>query len=170
MSKAGIRIVPFDMKYLNDYHYGFNTEITKYQWPDPCNHIEDTQALLAEFLNEMQSGEALLYSVLSEKGNFLGSVEVHGLSGDCPELGVWIIESEQNKGYAYEALDAVLHDVCSNHHKTEFCYEVDVRNMGSINLLQKFGDKYEIITQEFEEVITESGKELKLQRYILKLK
>lgn len=95
---------------------------------------------------------------------------MHGLSEDCPELGVWIIDSAQNKGYAYDALNAVLNYVCSNYHKTEFYYEADIRNIGSIKLLHKFGDKYEIIKQDLEEVVTESGKELKLQGYVLKQK
>ncbi|MBQ8314025.1 MAG: GNAT family N-acetyltransferase [Clostridia bacterium] len=170
MLKEEISIVPFDMKYLDDYYNGFNAEITKYQWPDPFRHVEDARALLLEFLSEMQAGETLLYSVLSKEGAFLGSVEVHGLSEDCPELGVWIIKSEQNKGYAYDALNAVLNYVCSNYHKTEFYYEADIRNIGSMKLLQKFGDKYEIIKKELEEVVTESGKDLKLQGHILKLK
>ena len=118
----------------------------------------------------MQTGETLIYSVLSKEGAFLGSVEVHGLSEDCPELGIWIIESEQNKGYAYDALNAVLNYVRSNYHKTEFYYEADIRNTGSMKLLQKFGNKYEIIKQELEEVVTESGKELILQGYVLRLK
>ena len=170
MSKKEISIVPFDMKYLDDYYNGFSAEITKYQWPDPFNHVEDAETLLLEFLGEMQTGETLLYSVLSKEGAFLGSVEVHGLSEDCPELGIWIIESEQNKGYAYDALNAVLNYVRSNYHKTEFYYEADIRNTGSMKLLQKFGNKYEIIKQELEEVVTESGKELKLQGYVLKVK
>lgn len=170
MPKEGICIVPFDMKYLDDYYNGFNAEITKYQWPDPFNHVEDARALLLEFLDEMQTGETLLYAVLSIEGAFLGSVEVHGLSEECPELGVWIVESKQNKGYAYDALNAVLNHVCTNYDKTEFYYEVDIRNIGSIKLLQKFGDKYEIIKQDLEDVVTESGKELKLQGYVLKLK
>lgn len=170
MSKEGISIVPFDMKYLDDYYNGFNAEITKYQWPDPFEHVEDAKALLLAFLDEMQTGETLLYAVLSKEGAFLGSVEVHGLSEECPELGVWIIESEQNKGYAYDALNAVLDCVCSNYHKSEFYYEADIRNIGSMKLLQKFGDKYEIIKKDLEEAVTESGKELKLQGYVLKLK
>ena len=52
----------------------------------------------------MEKGETLFYSILSEEGAFLGSAEMHGLSGDCPEIGVWIASSEQRKGYAYEAL------------------------------------------------------------------
>ena len=170
MSKNGVCIVPFDMKYLDDYYNGFNAEITRFQWPDPFNNVDDAKALLSEFLHEMRIGKTLLYAVLSKEGTFLGSVELHGFSEDCPEIGIWITESEQNKGYAYDALNAVLDYACSNYHKTEFYYEVDIRNTGSIRLLQKFRDKYEIIGQKLEEVVTKSGKDLKLQGYILKRK
>ena len=44
MSMNEIRIVPFDMKYLDDYYNGFNSEITKYQWPDPFDHVDDAKA------------------------------------------------------------------------------------------------------------------------------
>ncbi|MBR4289480.1 MAG: GNAT family N-acetyltransferase [Oscillospiraceae bacterium] len=170
MPEERIRVVPFDMKYLDDYFRGFNAEITKYQWPEPFLHVKDAEALLLEFLGEMQAGETRFYAVLSKEGTFFGSVEVHGLSEDRPELGVWIIESEQGKGYAYDALNIVLNDVCSNYHKTEFYYEADIRNIGSMKLLQKFGDKYEIIKQKLEEVVTGSGKELMLQGYVLRRK
>ncbi|MBE6908952.1 MAG: GNAT family N-acetyltransferase [Ruminococcaceae bacterium] len=165
-----IRIVPFDMKYLGEYYHGFNAEITKYQWPDPFDRMDDAKAMLQEFLDEMQRGETLLYSVVSDKGAFLGSVEMHGLSGDCPELGVWIIQSEQRKGYAYAALNEILNVARSDYHKTAFFYEADIRNMGSTRLLWKFEDSYEIIRQELEETVTDSGKELKLQGYVLKAK
>ena len=165
-----IDIVPFEMKYLDDYYSGFNAEITKFQWPDPFESIEDARSMLQEFLNEMDREETLLFSVLSKNDTFLGSVEVHGLIEDCPELGVWIIESEQNKGYAYEALDAVLDYVCAKYDKTAFFYEADIRNTGSTKLLHKFDKKYEIIEQGFEKLTTDSRKNLELQSYVLKAK
>ncbi len=161
-------IVPFEMKYLNDYFSGFNAEITKFQWPDPFESIEDARALLQEFLNEMDREETLLFSILSKNDDFLGSVEVHGLTEDCPELGIWIIESQQNKGYAYEALNAVLTYVQQKYDKPEFYYEADIRNTGSIKLLHKFDGNYEIIEQGLERLTTDSGKKLELQGYILK--
>ena len=88
-----INIVPFDMKYLLDYYHGFNQEITKFQWPDPFENSDSAKSMLQEFLNEMEREETLLFSILSRNDAFLGSVEVHGLTGTCPELGVWIIES-----------------------------------------------------------------------------
>lgn len=165
-----INIVPFEMKYLNDYYSGFNDEVTKYQWPDPFESIEAARSILQEFLNEMVHEETLLFSLLSKNDTFIGSVEVHGLIEDCPELGIWIIESEQNKGYAYEALNAVLDYVHSKYNKTKFFYEADIRNKYSTKLLYRFDEKYEIIERGFERLTTDSGKELKMKSYILKAK
>lgn len=165
-----MKIIPFEMKYLNDYYSGFNAEITKFQWPDPFKSIEDAKFMLQEFLNEMDREETLLFSLLSKTDEFLGSVEIHGLIEDCPEVGIWIIEPEQNKGYAYEALNAVLDYVCSKYSKTEFFYETDIRNACSTKLLHKFDGKYEIIERGFERLTTDSGKELELRSYILKVK
>lgn len=165
-----INIVPFDMKYLKDYYDGFNTEITKFQWPDPFENIEDARSTLQGFLNEMDRGEALLCSLLSKDDSFIGSVEIHGLTEDCPELGIWVIESEQGKGYAYEALNAFLDYVHSKYGKIKFYYEADIRNVGSIKLLHKFDTKYEIVEKNLETLTTNSGKQLKLQGYLLRVK
>lgn len=165
-----INIVPFEMKYLLDYYRGFNHEITKFQWPDPFENIDNAKNMLSEFLDEMEKEETLLFSILSKNDKFLGSVEVHGLTGECPELGVWIIESEQNKGYAYTALNEVLNYVIVKYGKESFFYEADIRNISSTKLLHKFRNQYEIIEQGFEKSTTDSGKQLELQGYILKAK
>ena len=168
--RENIRVVPFEMKYLEDYFKNFNEEITKYQWPDPFDSIEDAKALLQEFLDEMEKGETLVFAVVDDEDRFVGSTEIHGLSDDCNELGVWIIESEQGKGYAYEALKYTLDQAFEKCGKTEFFYEADVRNEGSNKLLKKFADSYEIRELETEELVTDSGKELKLRGNVLKRK
>lgn len=165
-----INIVPFEMKHLNNYFKEFNEEVTKYQWPNPFESIEDAKSMLQEFLNEMDRGKTLIFSILSKNGEFIGSVEIHGLLTDCPELGIWIITCEQNKGYAYEALNSVLEYVKTKYNKSAFYYEADIRNIGSIKLLSKFNEKYEIIEQRLEKITADSGKYLELQGYILKAK
>ncbi|MBO4825546.1 MAG: GNAT family N-acetyltransferase [Lachnospiraceae bacterium] len=167
---AEIIIEPFDIKYLSDYYNEFDAEITKYQWPDPFESIDDAKELLQEFIDEMGRDETIFLSVLSETGEFMGSVEVHGLDEDCPELGVWIKKSEWGKGYAYQALKAALDIAMSKYGKTEFFYEADTRNVGSRKLLDKFKDEYDIEAQAAEALTTDSGKELELQGFILTLK
>lgn len=165
-----MRIEKFDMKYLKDYFEEMNGEITKYQWPDPFESEEDARALLQDFLDEMEKNETLVYSVLNDDDTFAGSVELHGLSSDCPEVGVWITQANQRKGYAYKALKELLDIARNDFGKSVFFYEADIRNTGSTKLLQKFSDEYEIITQGLEELTTDSGKELQLQGYVLKAK
>ena len=163
-----IKIEPFRMDYLEDYFNAFTEEITKYQWPDPFESIEEAKDLLQSFLDEAEHGETILLSVISKEGKFVGSSEIHGLSEACPEVGVWIKASEWNKGYAYEALKAALDRARDKYGKTEFFYEADVRNIGSMKLLRKFADDYEIIDQGIEKMTTDSGKELELQGFVLK--
>ncbi len=165
-----MRIEPFNMKYLEDYHIGLNKEITKYQWPDPFENLEAAREVLQGFMDEMEENETLFYSVISDDERFIGGVEMHGLSGECPELGVWIIESEQRKGYAYRALKELLDYAAKIYDKKAFYYEADIRNEGSTKLLGKFETDYNIIKQGLEELVTDSGKELKLQGYVLAAK
>lgn len=165
-----LTIVHFDLKYLDDYFNGFNEEITKFQWPDPFSSIDDARNMLLDFISEMEHGETLFFSILSKNDKFLGSVEIHGLTGECPELGVWITESEQNKGYAYEALTAVLDYVCTKYDKYKFFYEADIRNTASIHLLHKLECICEIVEQELEILTTDSGKKLELQGYTVKIR
>ena len=165
-----VRIEPFDMKYLDEYYTGFNQEITKYQWPDPFESREAARELLQTFLDEMERGETLLFSILAEDDTFLGSVEIHGVDGDCPELGVWVKEPEQNKGYAYKALGDALRYARKHYGNVAFYYEADIRNTGSRRLLDKFADEYTIIPYEAEKVTTDSGKELELQGFELRVK
>ncbi len=165
-----LTIAPFEMKYLRDYFDGFDGEITKYQWPDPFASVDGARDLLRAFLDEMARGESLVFSILSHDGRFLGSVEVHALPEARPELGVWVIKSEQNKGYAYEALRAVLDYTRAEYDKRAFFYEADIRNEASVKLLHKLEDGYEILEQGLEECTTDSGKALRLRGYVLKAK
>ncbi|SHI49965.1 GNAT family N-acetyltransferase [Pseudobutyrivibrio xylanivorans] len=162
-----MHIEPFDMKYLNDYFNGFNEEITKYQWPEPFENIEASKDMLQEFMDEMEKGETLFYSVISDDDKFIGSVEMHGMTSDCPELGVWIIENEQRKGFAYAALKKLLKYAARTYDKKKFYYEADIRNEGSMKLLSRFGTDYDIIECDLEETVTDSGKNLKLQGYVI---
>lgn len=168
MAGTRIRIIPFNMRYLDDYYKNFNEEITKYQWPDPFESMDDARNLLQDFLDEMEKEETLIFAVVDADEKFIGSTEMHGLSEDCPELGVWIIESEQGKGYAYEALKFILDYAYEKYGKTEFFYEADVRNIGSNKLLSKLSAGYDIKALDVEELVTDSGKELRLQGNVLR--
>ena len=70
---GNIKIEEFDMKYLQDYYKEFNEDVTKYQYPDPFESLEDARELLEEFIDEVDSGELLFTVATSETGEFIGS-------------------------------------------------------------------------------------------------
>lgn len=162
-------IIPFNMKYLDDYYNYFNSEITKYQRPDPFEDIDTARSTLQEFINEMDRGETLFYAILLND-QFIGGIEVRGLDGDCPELGIWIKPSAQKNGYAFEVLDAVLEYAVEKKGKKAFFYEADIRNIASTKLLQKLAIKYAIQDEGVEQLTTDSGRKLEMQGHVLERK
>lgn len=160
-----LSIVPFDLGYLTDYYNAFDEEITKYQYPDPFDSVEAAEECLQEFINEMDCGEMLFLAILDREGIFAGGLEVHELAAEYPELGIWLKKDFQGKGYAYEALSSVLRYLNQTCQKEWYVYEADIRNKSSIGLVAKFSYRKEGI----DEFTTDSGKELKLQRYLINL-
>ena len=159
-------IAPFDLKYLKDYYEGFDADVAKYQYPDPFSTEADAQEVLQGFINLMNQGEMIFLAVLTKDNLFVGSIEVHGLKEKQPELGIWIRKEFQQNGYAYEALSNVINWIDENFQKEWYVYEADIRNKGSIKLVEKFHHREEGI----DAFTTETGKELKLQRFIIKLR
>jgi len=157
-------IEPFDMKYLDDYYAEFNAEITRYQYPDPFSSKEDAKESLQHFVDLMNQGKMLFLSVLTKDKRFIGGVEVHGLREEEPELGVWIIKDFQRKGYAFEALSNVMEYVNHTFQKEWYIYEADIRNESSMKLVEKFENHKEGLY----EFTTKTGKELKLQTFLIK--
>ena len=161
-----LKITPFDLMSLKDYYEGFDADITQYQYPDPFTTEEDAEELLQNFINLMKQGEMLFLAIFTQDNQFIGSIEIHGLKEEQPELGIWIKKEFQRRGYAYEALSNVIKKANNDYKKEWYVYEADIRNTGSINLVEKFAYHKDGI----DEFTTETGKELKLQRYIIKLK
>ena len=159
-------ITPFDLKSLKDYYDGFDADITKYQYPDPFEKESDARELLQSFIDLMKQGEMLFLAIFTKDNHFVGSIEIHGLKEEHPELGLWIKKEFQQRGYAYEALSNVVRQVNDDFQKEWYIYESDIRNTGSIKLVEKF--IYRI--DDFDEFTTETGKELKLQKYIIRIK
>lgn len=161
-----LTITPFELKNLSDYCAGFDAEVTKYQYPEPFATKSEAQAALQSFIDLMNQGEMLFLSVFTKDGAFIGGVEVHGLKEAEPELGIWIGKEYRQRGYAYEALRDVMKMVNKQYRKEWYVYEADIRNEGSIKLVEKFICRKDGL----DEFTTESGKKLKLQKFLIKLR
>ena len=156
-----LSIRPFNQSFLADYYREFTDEITKYQYPDRFPDIETADNVLSCFVRDMEQGEMLELVILAKDGEFLGSMEVFGLSGEVPEVGLWLKCSAHGAGYGYEAFKGLLDSLNGTGKYQYYIYEADVRNAPSIRLIEKF----HVEKGGCEDVTTGSGKKLTLQTY-----
>lgn len=154
-------IQPFRDSFLPEYYREFTDDITEYQYPDTFPDIEAAKSLVSEFVSEMEQGNMLELVILTQSGEFMGSMEAFGIREEAPEVGLWLKSSAQGKGYGYEALKGLLSYLNTHGPYQHYVYEVDVRNLPSIRLVEKFNFEKD----GCEDIITESGKKLRLQRY-----
>lgn len=147
-------IRPFDYAYLEEYNREFTDEIAEYQYPDSFPNLDAARKTVSAFVEEMERGNMLELVILTHGGEFLGSMEAFGLREKTPEIGLWLKHAAQGKGYAYEAMRALLDALKARGAYPYYLYEVDVRNAASIHLVEKFRCE----KGGYEELTTESGK------------
>lgn len=154
-------IRPFSQDYLEEYYRQFTPEITRYQYPESFPDLRAADRLVSGFVKEMEKGNMLELVILTPDGEFIGSLEVFGIRKETPEVGLWLKSSAHGNGYGYEALESVLAHLDRTEAYQYYLYEVDVRNLPSVHMVEKFPFE----KGGFEELTTESGKTLKLQTY-----
>lgn len=154
-------IQPYDSSFLESYFTELTDEITKYQYPDSFLNKKVANEVMSQFAIKMEKGHMLELVILSHDGEFLGSLEAFETDKQTPELGLWLKKSVQGKGYGYEALKGFIDYLNAAHKYQYYIYEVDIRNTSSIHLVEKFHCQ----KCGYEEVTTQSGKELHLQTY-----
>jgi RimJ/RimL family protein N-acetyltransferase len=134
-------LAPKDL--IDFYVYRSDPRVTKYQGFDVMSKQEAEQ-----FINEQkdkvfgQPGEWVQYGIENKSARkIIGdcAIKLHVPNGDSAEIGITISHLEQQKGYAKEALSALmgfLFDTCNVHRIVEI---VDTENIASINLLTSAG-------------------------------
>jgi RimJ/RimL family protein N-acetyltransferase len=99
----------------------FTPEITRFMTVRaPMIPAESTQ-FIRETLDRMAHGQEIVLSIHEAyTGRFLGVCSIHGRTNALtPELGIWLREDAQGKGYGTEAIDALVlwaseHLVCNH--------------------------------------------------------
>ena len=156
-----LMICPFSCDFLEDYYREFTDAVTKYQFPDSFKSLDAAREVMSGFVKDMAEGRMLELAVLTPDGGFIGGMEAFGTDGETPEVGLWIKSSAHHMGYGYEALRGLIDYLNAQKKYRYYIYEVDVRNLPSVHLVEKFHSE----KGGFEEVTTGSGKTLKLQTY-----
>lgn len=92
-----------------------------------------------DFINNLaRRSDEHAYAIINENVDFIGIISLHPTLNLAPELGYWLGEPYWGKGYATEAVKAVLSAVSEIGVADVFARSI-TSNTGSINVLKKVG-------------------------------
>ncbi len=129
------------MKYAEDIFYAFNENIIKYLPLDkPAEKIEDTKDFISQRISNYKKGEDLVWHIIF-KNQFTGLCGIHGIKSRTPHFGLWIKEKQQGKGIGKAVVNFALKYVLKNIDFDYVKYQTDIRNFGSIVIIEKITTK-----------------------------
>ncbi|MBO9129275.1 GNAT family protein [Bacillus sp. 165] len=137
--------------HIEDIHsffaYRSNPEVAKYQsWE---NYRYEQAVSFVEDMSKSSpniSGSWFQIAVALKESNVLiGDCAIHTLHSEprIVEIGYTFATEYQGKGYAFEAVNEILYYIFSILNKHKVMAYTDVRNISSINLLEKLGMRRE---------------------------
>lgn len=140
-------IRPINLDDKNDiFEYRRDKEINKYQgWiPETLNDVEISIGKIAKQINEP---ETWFQVVLVEKVNqkLIGDLGIHFLGNENKqvEFGCTLNKDFQNKGYATEAVTAVIDYLFNELNKHRIIASIDPENQNSVRLVERIGFRKE---------------------------
>lgn len=138
-----LSFVPISLEYLTDYQSNLTPKVAEFLSFDAM----DNAAIWAEFIKrseiEYKRGACIVLVVLDKQDkSFLGSCGIHDINVENVELGLWLKESSQGKGYGSEILQKLM-DIVKEFIPTKgIIYNLEQDNVSSIKLCEKFGFKH----------------------------
>lgn len=152
--------------YSRDIFENFTESVTRYMYPAALRTKEEADAFIQSCLVERQKGISYTFAVtLKTSGEFLGIVALHLVDSSLPEVGVWIKEQAQGRGYGREAVGAVI-ALAANLGIAKLKYPVDRRILASRKLALGYGGR---LVRESVDVRTPDGRVLQEEVYEIEL-
>lgn len=128
------------------FEYRSDAEANKYQgWiPKTLNDVELFIAKVAKLFNEPETWFQMVM-IEKETQKLIGDLGIHFFGSDNKqvELGITLNKAFQNKGYATEALKAIIDYLFVNLKKHRITASIDPGNTSSIRLVERLGFRKE---------------------------
>jgi RimJ/RimL family protein N-acetyltransferase len=121
-----------------DVFAGITPGLTRFMNWEPSNSPESFAEVWRSWLPLQNEGTDLQLTIRAG-AEFVGMVGLHGLRDAEPELGIWLKESAQGRGYGYEAAAAVIDWAAQRFAKSAFQWPVAVENTPSRRIAEKLG-------------------------------
>jgi len=141
-----IRSDRLDLKSLKDGYGGvifesFTPEVSRYMSTRAPLIPAESDEFVRQTLKRMEKGYELVLAIHGARsGEFLGLCGIHARNdADRPELGIWLKESAQKKGYGEETIDALI-NWASRHLECDYLgYVVSEHNIPSRKIAESSG-------------------------------
>jgi RimJ/RimL family protein N-acetyltransferase len=115
-------------------------ELTRFMaWEPPASPAAMAGSQLRQ-LSAMAAGtDRHLVIRLKDRGEFLGRAGLHAIGSEEPELGIWIKETAQSRGYGSEAIAALAAWAAPRFAIANFIWPVAEENVRSRRLAETLG-------------------------------
>lgn len=143
-----------EMTFAHDICETFTPTVTRWMWPSAPKTLEQITEHIRTKQAAMSRGEELAMVVLTNASEFIGYIAIHQLNTRTPELGIWLRETAQGKGYGFEALSLLIQWANETLTFDYLKYPVAKENTASRALIEKLGGE---IATEYQKT-SESGK------------
>lgn len=126
------------------FNYRSNKDVSKYQSFKP-NCIEDVEIFIKDNTKGINISNAWFQLGIYEGDEIIGDIGIHfiGLENVQCEIGYTLKSEKQGKGYASEAVIAVIDYLFFDLKKRRITASVDPKNESSIRLLERIGFRRE---------------------------
>ena len=148
LNTSRLQIRNLKLSDLPHFHlYRSNPEVTRYQGFDVFT-IEQSENFIKEQQEKLfgNPGEWVQYGIENTStGKLIGdcAIKLNEYDSRLGEIGITISPLEQKKGYAKEAMSAILHFLFSLDNFHRVTETVDAENIASIQLLKSMGFRQE---------------------------
>ena len=144
------RLAPSDVEAM--FEYRSRPDVARFQTWEPQS-LEQVHSFVEGLLNVEPDTPGAWFQLaitLQESGLLIGDCGLHFLAEETrqAEVGITLAPAYQGKGYATEALEAVLDYLLVTLGKHRVCATVDPRNRPSVALLKRVGMRQEAHLRE----------------------
>lgn len=158
-----LELVPVSEKYTENIFKELTPQIVTFMTLETHEDMQSAIEYVAEKKRQLEEGEGLPLVITDKKTKeFLGIGALHHIDTDTPEIGLWLTEKAQGKGYGKEVVQALIDWAERNLEYTYLMYPVDINNVASRKLAESQGGK---IAEGAEKTVAIKARTLQLLEY-----
>ncbi|WP_160138837.1 GNAT family N-acetyltransferase [Chryseobacterium sp. c4a] len=134
-----LTLQPVKELYIDDILEHFTKDVTQYMPFNPEGDRKDIVNFVSESERGLSQNTDLVMVVLDSTETFIGCCGIHDITEESIELGLWLKESSQGKGFGTEIITALIKFLEKNFTFKYILYPVDENNIASKKIPEKLG-------------------------------